>query len=50
MPACQLNLLNDQFDNGDIVNELIGFSHNGNQTLVEERHGIPFLWNEFWTA
>ncbi|MDP7669124.1 MAG: DNA methyltransferase, partial [Alphaproteobacteria bacterium] len=50
MPACQLNLLNDQFDNGGIVNELIGFSHNGNQTLVEERRGIPFLWNEFWTA
>ena len=50
MPACQLNLLNGQFDNGDIVNELIGFSHNGNQTLVEERRGIPFLWNEFWTA
>jgi len=50
MPASQLNLLDGQFDDSDIVNELIDFSYNGNQTQVKERHGIPFLWNEFWTA
>jgi len=35
---------------GDLLSELEAFSFNGDQTLVEERSGIPYFFNEFWTA
>lgn len=34
----------------DLADELRGFSHNGEATIVEERFGVPFFFNEFWTA
>lgn len=38
----------DQAD--DIVAQLKAFTFNGAPTIVEEWNGVPFLYNEFWTA
>lgn len=34
----------------DLASELESFSFNGDRTIVEHRHGVPYFFNEFWTA
>lgn len=34
----------------DLASELQSFSFNGDQTIVEHRKGVPYFFNEFWTA
>tara|TARA_R110002051_G_scaffold308700_1_gene380863 strand:+ start:499 stop:1737 length:1239 start_codon:yes stop_codon:yes gene_type:complete len=34
----------------DLVGQLTDFSFNGAPTIVEDWNGVPFLYNEFWTA
>ena len=34
----------------DLASELETFSFNGDRTVVEHRNGIPYFFNEFWTA
>lgn len=34
----------------DLVSELKGFTFNGAPTITDEWNGVPFLYNEFWTA
>lgn len=34
----------------DLASELQSFSFNGDQTIVEHRNGVPYFFNEFWTA
>lgn len=33
-----------------LVEELSAFRYRGQTTVVEERNGVPFFFNEFWTA
>jgi len=40
----------EQVGEDPFVEALKGFSHNGDPTRVEDRGGVPFLINEFWTA
>lgn len=47
--AAQVSL----FDEGrvpSIREDLENFTFNGERTIVEEREGVPFYFNEFWTA
>lgn len=37
-------------DQTNLVDRLTGFTFNGAPTVVDEWQGIPFLYNEFWTA
>jgi hypothetical protein len=32
------------------IEQLADFTYSGEPTLVEERDGVPFFINEFWTA
>lgn len=34
----------------DLASGLQSFSFNGDQTIVEHRKGVPYFFNEFWTA
>lgn len=34
----------------DLASELETFTFNGDSTVVEYRHGVPYFFNEFWTA
>lgn len=34
----------------DLLRQLADFTHSGERTLCEERGGVPFFINEFWTA
>lgn len=34
----------------DLASELETFSFNGDRTIVEHRNGVPYFFNEFWTA
>lgn len=34
----------------DLARELETFTFNGDSTIVEERNGVPYFFNEFWTA
>lgn len=34
----------------DLADDLENFTFNGDRTVVEQRHGAPFFFNEFWTA
>ena len=35
---------------GDLVSELKTFTFNGDRTVIEHRNGVPYFFNEFWTA
>lgn len=48
MPALAAPL--EQEIDGSILDDLRRFSFNGEATLVQERDGVPFFFNEFWTA
>jgi len=37
-------------NNGDIVATIQSFSFNGSATITKNWEGIPYLYNEFWTA
>ena len=50
MYAIQQNLYEEECDSESVIDQLVDFTFNGQVTHVEERRGIPFLWNEFWTA
>jgi DNA methylase len=39
-----------QSGSGSILDELTAFKFAGNHTVCERRAGIPFFFNEFWTA
>lgn len=50
-PAAQRALFDDpEPSDANIVEALRTFSFNGEPTIVEERNGVPFFFNEFWTA
>jgi len=49
MTAAQLALF-DRPETSSIVEELSQFRYRGVRTIVEDRGGIPFFFNEFWTA
>lgn len=34
----------------DLATELETFTFNGDRTVIERRNGIPYFFNEFWTA
>lgn len=34
----------------DLAKDLRSFSFNGNQTIVERKDGVPYFYNEYWTA
>lgn len=40
----------DEIVVGDLAAQLKGFSFNGAPTIVEDWNGVPFFYNEFWTA
>lgn len=48
MQAARLAL--PQAETGDFLEELTAFRYRDQPTLVEERDGVPFFINEFWTA
>lgn len=51
MPAAQLRFpVADRVSSPSIVEALAAFDGQGVTTVVEHRHGVPFLFNEFWTA
>src|SRR5579862_5555438 len=51
MLAEQTDLFNDcQRSRLSLCEELEAFSFGGKQTIVEQRNGIDFFFNEFWTA
>jgi len=50
MYAVQQSFYEEECDTESVVDKLVDFTFNGQATHVEERRGIPFLWNEFWTA
>ena len=51
MPVSQLALFEDGSSHvPSIREELRGFTYNGDQTIERDWRGVPFLFNEFWTA
>lgn len=34
----------------DLASELAAFTFNGDRTMIEDRDGVPYFFNEFWTA
>lgn len=42
--------LDEPRDESDILQQLEVFRYAGKSTVVEERAGVPFFFNEFWTA
>jgi len=42
--------LGEPRDDSDIIQQLEAFRYTGKRTVVEERGGVPFFFNEFWTA
>ena len=50
MYAIQQSLYEEECNTESVVDQLVDFTFNGRTTHVEENRGIPFLWNEFWTA
>ena len=51
MPAAQLAFFEDgPAYAGSISDELRGFSFNGESTVERSWQGVPFFFNEFWTA
>ena len=50
MYAVQQSFYKEECGTESVVDQLVDFTFNGQATYVEERRGIPFLWNEFWTA
>jgi hypothetical protein len=49
MSLAQLSLF-DPRSTGDIAAQLAAFSFNGKATIIENREGVPYFINEFWTA
>jgi DNA methylase len=49
MQAAQLFPIEEVLDQ-DPIEALRNFEYAGNKTIVETRNGIPFFFNEFWTA
>lgn len=50
MANVAIQSLFDPRPSDDFARELQNFSFNGDKTIVEERHGISYFFNEFWTA
>jgi DNA modification methylase len=50
MANVAMQSLFDPKPSNNFAGDLRNFSFNGDKTIVEERHSIPYFINEFWTA
>lgn len=51
MLARQIDLFREPIPpRASLADDLVAFSHNGERTRVENRDGVDFFLNEFWTA
>jgi hypothetical protein len=50
MATRALPSLFDPIFDPDLATELAAFTFNGDRTVVEYRNGVPYFFNEFWTA
>ncbi len=46
----QPSLFDSPYAPHDLASELEAFTFNGDCTVVEHRNGVPYFFNEFWTA